>query len=213
VRAHDEERVVKGFAREVPLLLVLALVLAFLLRTFVVQVFFIPSGSMEPTLLIDDRMAVEKLSYLVREPRRGEIVVFEGEDVDVVDDGAVARVVRGAGQFLGIVPANARDYVKRVIGLPGDVVEVRRGTVYVDGVALDEPYVVYEDPSDFGPVTVPVGAIFFLGDNRPNSADSRSALGFVAREEVVGRAVVIIWPLSRAGGLDEVDHDAVIGDG
>jgi signal peptidase I len=165
---------------------------------------------MEPTLLIDDRMAVEKLSYLVREPRRGEIVVFEGEDVDVADDGTVARVVRGAGQFLGIVPANARDYVKRVIGLPGDVVEVRRGTVYVDGVALDEPYVVYEDLSDFGPVTVPVGSIFFLGDNRPNSADSRSALGFVAREAVVGRAVVIIWPLSRAGGFDAVDHDAAL---
>jgi signal peptidase I len=204
---------VRGFAREVPILLVIALVLAFLLRTFVVQVFFIPSGSMEPTLLIDDRMAVEKLTYLVREPRRGEIVVFEGEDGDGPDDGTVGRVVRGAGQFLGIVPANARDYVKRVIGLPGDVVEVRRGTVLVNGVALDEPYVVYEDRSDFGPVTVPVGSVFFLGDNRPNSADSRSALGFVAREAVVGRAVVIIWPLSRSGGFDEVDHDRVLGGG
>jgi signal peptidase I len=198
-----------SFFRELPVLLLVAFLLAFLLRTFVLQVFFIPSGSMENTLQIDDRMVVEKITYLFREPVRGEIVVFEGESFGVVDPDATAgeRVVRGLGQFLGVVPASARDYVKRVIGLPGDEILIEDGEVFVNGRALDEPYVVFEDPSDFGPVTVPADHLFFLGDNRPNSSDSRRGLGFVPQDAVVGRSAVIIWPFDHAGLLTGVEHE------
>lgn len=198
-----------SFWRELPVLLLVALVLAFLLRSFVVQVFYIPSSSMEPTLNINDRMVVEKVTYLFRDPARGDVVVFEGDDdVDGDDDRTAGeRVVRGVGQFLGVVPTSARDFVKRVIGLPGDEVEITGGVVRVNGVTLDEPYVVFEDPTDYGPVTVPEGTLFFLGDNRPNSSDSRRGLGFVPFDHVVGRSVVIIWPFENAGLLTGVDHD------
>jgi signal peptidase I len=210
-RDTDGGRPAKGgsFLRELPVLLLIAFLLAFLLRTFVLQVFYIPSGSMQPTLEIDDRMVVEKLTYLVREPRRGEIVVFEGETfVDpYADESSATRVVRGVGQFLGIVPASARDFVKRVIGVEGDEVVIEGGQVFVNGEPIDEPYVVFDDGSDYGPVTVPEGHLFFLGDNRPNSSDSRRSLGFVPAEHVVGRAAIIIWPLSHAGSLTGVHHE------
>lgn len=198
-----------SFLRELPFLLLVALVLAFLLRTFVVQVFYIPSSSMEPTLSVNDRMVVEKVTYLFRDPVRGEVVVFEGDDAGDADADRTAgeRLVRGVGQFLGVVPTSARDFVKRVIGLPGDEVEITGGVVLVNGVELDEPYVAFEDPSDFGPVTVPEGSLFFLGDNRPNSSDSRRGLGFVPLDQVVGRSVVIIWPFENAGLLTGVEHD------
>ncbi len=197
-----------SFLRELPILLLIALVLAFLLRTFVVQVFYIPSSSMEPTLQVDDRMIVEKISYRFREPVRGEILVFEGDSLGQVDPelGLGARVVRGFGQFLGLVPASARDFVKRAIGLPGDEILIEDGVVTVNGVTLDEPYVEFEDPTDFGPVTVPEGSLFFLGDNRPNSSDSRRGLGFVDTDRVVGRAVLIIWPFEHATTLTDVEH-------
>lgn len=196
-----------SFLRELPVLLVIAFVLAFLLRTFVLQVFYIPSASMEPTLMVNDRMVVEKVTYRFREPQRGDVVVFEGENgIREPAGGPVAEVVRGVGQFLGVVPASAKDFVKRVIGLPGDEIAIRGGVVTVNGAELDEPYKVDED-SDYGPVIVPEGRLFFLGDNRPNSSDSRRSLGFVERDNVVGRAVVIIFPLSEAGLLTGVRHE------
>jgi signal peptidase I len=198
-----------SFLRELPVLLLVAFVLAFLLRTFVLQVFFIPSASMEPTLQVDDRMVVEKVTYRFREPQRGEIVVFEGETAAVQDTtGAVGDVVRGVGQFLGVVPASARDFVKRVIGLPGDEILIDDGVVYVNGVELDEPYRV-EEATDYGPVIVPEGRLFFLGDNRPNSSDSRRSLGFVPRDNVVGRAVLILFPVAHAGSLTGTDYEGV----
>jgi signal peptidase I len=212
----EDRRHAKGgsFLKELPVLLLIAFVLAFLLRTFVLQVFYIPSSSMEPTLQIDDRMVVEKLTYLTREPRRGEIVVFEGETfVDPYSDQTtVARVVRGVGQFLGVVPASARDFVKRVIGVEGDEVVIEGGQVYVNGEQLDEPYVQFDDGSDYGPITVPEGHLFFLGDNRPNSSDSRRSLGFVPGSHVVGRAAVIIWPPDHVGRLTGITHDVGAGD-
>jgi len=190
-------------------LLVIALVLAFLLRTFVVQVFYIPSSSMEPTLSVNDRMIVEKITYRFREPARGEIVVFEGESLTdtTSDDSAGEQFVRVVGQFLGVVPASARDFVKRVVGLPGDEVLIEQGIVSVNGVPLDEPYVVFDDPSDYGPVVVPEGTLFFLGDNRPNSSDSRRSLGFVPRDKVVGRSYAIIWPVDHADLLTGVEYE------
>jgi len=198
-----------SFLRELPLLLLIALVLAFLLRTFVVQVFYIPSSSMEPTLSVNDRMVVEKITYLFRDPVRGEVVVFEGESLGEIDPDTTAgeRVVRVVGQFLGVVPASARDFVKRVIGLPGDEILIEEGVVSVNGIPLDEPYVAFDDPSDYGPVTVPADALFFLGDNRPNSSDSRRGLGFVPLDKVVGRSAAIIWPVDNATLLTDVAHD------
>lgn len=198
-----------SFLRELPILLLVAFLLAFVLRTFVLQVFFIPSSSMEETLQIDDRMVVEKVTYRFREPRRGEIVVFEGDSFTSVDpDAAIGqRVVRGLGQFLGVVPANARDFVKRVIGLPGDEVLIEGGRVFVNGTLLDEPYVVHDDLSDYGPVVVPEDRLFFLGDNRPNSSDSRRGLGMVQRDHVVGRSVLIVWPFDHATLLTGTEHD------
>jgi len=201
-----------AFLRELPVLLAVAFLLAFLLRTFVVQVFYIPSGSMRPLMEVDDRIVVEKLSYRFSDPQRGDVVVFAGPDqaADPVGGSFLQRFTRGAGQFLGVVPANAQDFVKRVIGLPGDHIEIVSGIVYVNGVALDEPYAV-EDPRSFGPWTVPEGMLFFLGDNRPNSADSRipTGLGFVSEDHVVGRALVIVWPLDHVGGIGRLDYPGV----
>lgn len=190
----------RSFLRELPVLLLIAFALAFVLRMFVVQVFYIPSSSMEPTLHVDDRMVVEKVTYHLREPRHGEVVVFAGPGYSTGDD---AGTLRRIGQVLGVVPASARDYVKRVIAVGGDEVELVDGQVVVNGEPLDEPYVRYTDADAFGPVTVPDGQLFFLGDNRPNSSDSRRSLGFVDIEDVVGRAVVIIWPFEHVGMIQD----------
>lgn len=201
-RASGGDDSVLSFLRELPVLLLIAFVLAFLLRTFVVQVFYIPSESMVPTLEVNDRMVVEKLTYLVREPRRGEVIVFEGDErADPSSLSAPARVARAVGQFLGVVPVNAQDFVKRVIGLPGDTVVIEDGVVKVNGEALEEPYVVFEDGRSNGPFEVPEGSLFVLGDNRPNSSDSRFGLGYIQLDHVVGRAVVVIWPFEHAGML------------
>jgi len=202
----DERGGFLSFMRELPVLLLIAFGLAFLLRTFVIQVFYIPSSSMEDTLEINDRIVVEKLSYRFREPKRGEIIVFEGEETVPADNGAVGKVIRTVGQFIGIVPVNAQDFVKRVIGLPGDHVEITDGQVLVNGVAIDEPYVDFEDLRSSGPFDVPEGMLFVLGDNRPNSSDSRFGLGYIAIDDVVGRAFVTIWPFSRLGTHGTPDY-------
>lgn len=195
---------------EVPLMILIALTLAFLLRTFVVQVFYIPSGSMIPTLEINDRIAVEKLSYIARDPQRGEVVVFAGDDPFAEPTGASTadRVMTGVGQFLGVVPVDAKDFVKRVIGLPGDTVVLTDGVVTVNGVQLDEPYADLDQ--DNGEWVVPDGSLFVLGDNRANSGDSRSSLGYIPVNDVVGRAVVTIWPLDRSGSIPGLDHGAAV---
>lgn len=156
-------------------------------------------------------MVVEKLTYLFREPERGEVIVFAGDEVAGTESSGVGNVATAVGRFLGVVPADARDFVKRVIGLPGDTVVIEEGgTVVVNGVELPEPYVVNEDPDAFGPFEVPEGRLFVLGDNRPNSSDSRFSLGFIEMDHVVGRAMFVLWPLDHAGGLgthgvDELD--------
>jgi signal peptidase I len=176
---------------------------AILLRMFVVQVFYIPSSSMVPTLSVDDRIIVEKVSYRFREPARGDVVVFAGERVDAVDEdlGLVGRALSTLGAATGLIAPDPSDLVKRLIGLPGDELAVIDGVLHVNGVALGEPYLSGPVASDFGPVNVPEGALFFLGDNRRNSADSRGSLGFVSQDRVIGRAVVIVWPFENASSL------------
>lgn len=200
----------RSLLRELPVLILIAFVLAFLLRTFVVQVFYIPSSSMEPTLQVDDRILVEKVTYRVRDLRRGEIVVFEGDHIDPPEAGAVETVLRGLGQLIGVTPANARDFVKRIIGLPGDEIHIDdEGVVTVNGEVLDEPYLGQRDPRTCGPLTVPEGQLFFLGDNRANSSDSRASLGYIPVDDVVGRAFITIWPPERFHALDRPTYAGI----
>ncbi len=194
---------------EVPLMLLLAFSLAFLLRTFVVQIFYVPSGSMIPTLEINDRIATEKVTLYFRDVERGDVVVFAGDEPFGADEvmSTGQRVLTGVGQFLGVVPVDAEDFVKRVIGLPGDTIEIVDGIVSVNGVELDEPYAILD--SSNGVWEVPEGSLFMMGDNRPNSGDSRTSLGFIDEDEVVGRAVAKIWPLDRVGSVEGVDWDVI----
>ena len=160
---------------------------------------------MVPTLEVDDRIVVEKVSYRFREPARGDIVVFAGDGPGrgLPQDGAgpVGRTLRRLGTATGLIAPDPSDLVKRLIGLPGDEVAVIDGLLHVNGVAFAEDYLPGPVASDFGPVTVPDGALFFLGDNRRNSADSRGSLGFVAGDRVIGRAVAVVWPIEHAGSL------------
>ena len=181
-----------------------ALLVAFLIKTFLLQAFFIPSASMVPALQVGDRILVEKVSYRLREPQRGEMVVFHRPGRQA--ERGAAAAARGFFEGLGLLrPGDDTDLIKRVVGLPGETVEVRNGTVVVDGHALREPWVV-PDGRSFAPVTVPDGAYYVLGDNRTNSDDSRYTLGTLPREEVVGRAFAIVWPPAHASVSLRTDY-------
>ena len=163
-------------------ILAIALAVAFLVRTFVVQAFWIPSESMEPTLRIGDHLLVEKVTPSVRDIHRREIIVFERPE--------------------GVDP-ELKDLIKRVIGLPGELVEGKEGRVFINGKAIVEPYLpkgVVPTEFDFAPVRVPIDSYFVMGDNRGRSFDSRY-WGAVRRDQIVGRAVFRIWPLGDSGSL------------
>ncbi|WP_040709597.1 signal peptidase I [Nocardiopsis potens] len=203
-----------SFWRELPLLIVIALVLAFVIKTWVVQPFFIPSKSMEDTLQIGDRVLVNKLVYQVREIERGDVVVFNGagtwdeEGVQPEPSGnPVNRAFTWVGQQLGVQPTG-KDYIKRVIGVGGDTVECcdAEGRVMVNGEPLDEEDYLYpgsqETHTEFGPVKVPEGRLWLMGDHRQISYDSRlhqndPGEGTIAEENVIGRAFVLVWPFDR----------------
>lgn len=197
-----------SFLIELPLLVLLAFVLAILLKTFLVQAFYIPSTSMVPTLEVNDRILVNKVVFNVRDPARGEVVVFHEEGVGPE---GISGTLHDLAAGLGIVPPAQKDFVKRIIGLPGETVEVRDGVVFIDGAELPEAtrdeggYLQARSHDDFGPTEIPEGEYFLMGDNRPNSADSRSSLGTVEFEELVGRAFVVIWPPGRVGTLPIYD--------
>ena len=196
--ADQEER--RSFMRELPILFIVALAVAIVLKTFVVQAFFIPSGSMEPTLEPGDRVLVQKVVY---GPDRGDVIVFsDPQGRPGPDRGIVGGFAHWLSSTLGIERPEHEDFIKRVIGLPGETVELRDGRLYVDGVRIHEPYLKGAvDTRDYGPVRVPEGALFVLGDNRLNSNDSRFGLGFVPVDKVVGRAFAIVWPPSRVGWI------------
>lgn len=169
-----------------------ALVVALVVRTFLIQAFYIPSASMEPTLKEGDRVLVNKVSYDVGDISRGDIVVFELPPDQVGPDGI-------------------KDLIKRVIALPGETIETRDGEVYIDGRRLEEPYLaegmITGDPAsgnnpEIARQTVPEGTVFVMGDNRANSHDSRYPdRGPIPIDSIVGRAFVIVWPIGSIGGL------------
>ena len=178
-KIQEEENPVVEIAKT----LATAFVLAIGIRTLVAEARYIPSSSMEPTLEINDRLIIEKISYRFRTPERGDVVVFSPTDE--------------------LKKQNFRDaFIKRVIGLPGEVVEVKGETVYVNGQALREKYIEESPDYEYGPVEVPLDQYLVLGDNRNNSYDSHY-WGFVPRDNLIGRAVVRFWPLNRLGSIDE----------
>lgn len=189
------------FLGELPGLVLMALVLALLIKTFVLQAFFIPSPSMEATLTEGDRVLVSRIPYYLHEPERFDVIVFEDPDQkEQPDRGLLGGAVHWLFQGLGTSPPDHEDFIKRVIGLPGETVWARKGTVYVDGAPIDEPYL--EKPTrDFPRTRVPQGTLFVMGDNRANSLDSRFGLGFIPQDIVVGKAFFIIWPVPRMNGL------------
>ncbi|HEX6498940.1 MAG TPA: signal peptidase I [Micromonosporaceae bacterium] len=206
--------------QELPLLLIVAFSLAVLIRTFLFQAFYIPSGSMENTLLVGDRVLVNKVVYDTRTPKRGEVVVFKGTDnwapeyAPDPNTGFFSKLGHSIGDLVGISQPGEKDFIKRVIGLPGDTVACCdvNGHVTVNGYPLDEPYVTDDSPLDappdprqcrsrrFGPVTVEPGQMFVMGDHRLVSQDSRCQ-GQVPIDNIIGRAFVIVWPSGRWGTL------------
>ena len=191
-----------SFWAELPILIVIALVLAVLVKAFLFQAFYIPSGSMEDTLQINDRVMVNKLSFRFGEVKRGQIVVFDPESTDAADDAESlpAKVLRNVLESIGLATPDS-DLIKRVIGLPGETLEIKDNRVLIDGVAIDEPYLrAGVAMRDFGPVTIPDGEFFVMGDNRNASQDSRF-IGTIEEGRIIGRAFVIMWPPSHWSGL------------
>jgi signal peptidase I len=189
--------------RELVVLAVLAVVIALLVKTFLLQAFYIRLESMVPTLHEGDRVLVEKISYRLGDPARGDIVVFGRafSNDDVVDDSLWTDVGDAFRGLLGMPNQGHEDLVKRVIGVAGDRVEGRAGRVLVNGRVVEEPYLGTDDPTaGFPPVTVPAGEIFVMGDNRDGSEDSRS-FGPVEVDDIVGRAFLLVWPPANLGPL------------
>jgi len=241
----DEPRKKGGALRESVILLTIALVLYYVMLTFVARPYLIPSESMEPTLhgcngCVGDRIMVDKVTYRFSQPEPGDVVVFKGPPnwsvgyKSIRSDNTAIRYMQNVLSFIGFVPPDENDLVKRVIAVGGQTVECRIGTgLTVDGKKLDEPYLdpttMSADPrepafsclmNEFGPVKVPDGRVWVMGDNRTHSADSRvhctnvpadvqngiwctgdPMAGTVPVENVIGKARFIAWPPSRWGGV------------
>jgi len=165
-----------SWLRETVETIVIAFFLAFVIITFVVQAFWIPSGSMKPNLHINDRILAYKFLYDINDVKRGDIIVFK-------------------------FPLNPKqNFIKRAIGLPGDEIRIKDKKVYVNGKLLNEPYVVHNDPwnsgfprDEYGPIKVPPDSLFMMGDNRDSSDDSRY-WGFVPAKNIIGQAFFLYWP-------------------
>ncbi|MGQ0772836.1 MAG: signal peptidase I [Pseudonocardiales bacterium] len=222
-----------SFWRELPILILTALVLTFLIQTFLARVYVIPSASMEPTLhgctgCTNDRVLVDKVTYRLSEPTPGDVVVFRGpeswgnnvEFSSPRSDNVLIRGMQQAASLIGLAPPDERDFVKRVIAVGGQTVQCcdPQNRVIVDGVALDEPYPMFagqEPQEEFGPVAVPSGGLWMMGDNRNNSADSRRHVGddrsgTVPVDNVIGKARVIVLPPARWQGIQDPDPQQAV---
>ena len=219
----------RSFWKELPILIVIALVLTIVIQAFLAKVYMIPSGSMESTLhgcpgCTGDRILVDRVTYDFTDPSPGDVIVFKGppawtenEIAPQESSNIVVRALRGLGSLVGFAPPDERDFVKRVIATGGQTVQCcdNRNRVIVDGKSLDEPYIHWEDPNhpvqeSFAPVKVPQGTVWVMGDNRNNSADSRyqgggGPNGAVPVDHVIGKARIIVLPPSRWGGIS--DHN------
>lgn len=195
---------------EVAAIFLMAALMVVAAKLVAFEVRVIPSASMVPQLQIEDRVLVSRLSYVLGEPSRGDIVVFPPQEEGATlpsaqpaegdDTNFFVRPFRDLGRWIGFVdpPESEQDLIKRVIGLPGETVEGRDGAVFIDGRRLREPYLpdgVFT--SDFDPVVVPDGGLWVMGDNRGGSFDSRG-FGPIRAGSVLGRAILRIWPLSEA---------------
>lgn len=188
---------------ELPGLLLTALAVAVLVKTFLVQPFYIPSESMLPTIEINDRVMVNKLAYRFGEPERGDIVVFLNPSLsdEELEETIPEAVIRSILEAVGVRTRGEDDLIKRVVGLEGQTVAIRDGYLEIDGVPYEEPYLPPGiTMGDFAPVTVPPDHVFVMGDNRNSSLDGRR-FGPVPIDEIVGEAMLRIWPLDRFGGL------------
>ncbi len=180
--APQRQRRTRRLVIEWTVIVILAVVVSFVMRTYVVQTFFIPSASMEPTLQVGDRILVSKLSIDFGTVHVGDIVVFKAPPAENCGD-------------------SVSDLVKRVIGVPGDHLSSKGNTIYINGKALDETWTHVEPlGTPIRSVTVPPNSYFVMGDNHPNSCDSRY-WGFVPRKDLIGKVFFRIWPLSRFGFL------------
>jgi signal peptidase I len=188
---------------ELPFLLVAALALALLLKGTTAQAFSIPSESMVPTLEVGDRVLVSRLSYRLHDPNRGDIVVFPSPIATADTDPWPVGLWHDALETVALRDAGDDELIKRVVGLPGETIEARNGHVIIDGRVLIEPYLPAGVTTiDFGPVRIPDGHVFMMGDNRGNSHDSRySDIGPIDEDTIVGRAIARIWPPTRTGFL------------
>ena len=228
--AHDGDdasqsplRMVTAAVREVLVVVAMALVLSFIVKTWLLQAFFIPSGSMEDTLLVGDRVIVSKLTPGPVDLKHGDVVVFQDpggwlEVAPPVERSGIGGAVHDGLVFVGLLPAESEDHlIKRVIGLPGDHVtccsENRKLTV--NGVEITEPYLKPGDvPSTMNfDIVVPQGQVWVMGDHRSDSEDSRfhdpsgtGKDGAVPIDDITGRAVAIVWPLGRTGWLSDYEE-------
>jgi len=194
----DVARRPRSLLVELPALVLAAFLIAFTVKSLFVQAFFIPSESMVPTLLIGDRVVVSRVSYRLHEPHRGDVVVFTSPyNTPQKPEALPIHLWKTFTQAFGMSTPPGQDFIKRVIGLPGETVEGHDGHIYVSGKLLNEPYLpAGVTVGDFPPVLVPPHHLYLMGDNRAHSSDSR-IFGPVDESKLIGRAVLRVWPPHR----------------